>query len=344
MIQIQYVKEQPTKESCNSSNHHELCPFQIDIDQQTITIDEKWWHNELMSSTRQTLIEYFKTKGIQFNLSPTVRNSSTHTTRITLNKNEIFWELYLTFLHQFDAQHWINNLFNRNDFRIIKLTKGLITYLQEKALLFNCGRNLKISDLLGDIETNSCWKSCCESLDVFGDCFVKLSQTSGKHDREVTPISSPGQLLKYLINSKTLLKCYQKFLDSQNDGIQVDIYLIVKPWDKKINDTNEFRVFYFNHKITAISQQKWYSKVHLNFSVHQMVKSLLTKIQSLSQLPYTCCIFDVYYDLDKNETNFIEINPWGMWNAAGSSLFHWLKDESILYSSSDETVVRLFIE
>lgn len=339
MIKIEYINEQPTKDTCNSSNHHDLCPFEIESNQKKIIVDENWWNHQLIADSRQKLTHHFGNIGYQLIVLPDVKNSIP-----SIDKTEIFWDIYLVFLHQFDAQHWLNSLFDVNEFKTIPLTKGFIKFLQEKALLFNCGRDLKISSLLDEIESNSCWQQCCQSLksfNNFGSCFVKLSQTSGKHDREVIPISSPEQLLKYLINSKTLLKCYQSFEELQTGGIPIDIYLIMRPWDAKITDFNEFRVFYYNRKITGVSQQKWYSKINVPFLVEQMIASLQQKIQNLYDFPYSSCVFDVYFDVEKNQTEFIEINPWGNWNASGSSLFHWIRDEQILCSSGEEIEIRL---
>jgi hypothetical protein len=336
MIKIEYITEQPTKETCNSSNHHHLCPFAIDSTLKTITVDDNWWNHQVIQDSRQKLINHFQCVGYKLIVLPDVKNSNP-----SIDKNDIFWDIYLTFLHQFDAQYWLNSLFDANEFRMIYLTKSFIRFLHEKALLFNCGRDLKISSLLEDIESDSCWQQCCESLKTFDTCFVKLSQTSGKHDREVSPISTPEQLLLYLINSKTLLKCYQSFEESKTGGIPLDIYLIVKPWDTQITDFNEFRVFYYNHKITAISQQKWYSQINIPFHSEQMITTLQQKIRNLNDFPYSSCVFDVYFDIERNQTEFIEINPWGNWNASGSSLFHWVKDEQILYSSGEEIVLRL---
>jgi hypothetical protein len=102
-------------------------------------------------------------------------------------------------------------------------------------------------------------------------------------------------------------------------------------------------VFYYNHKITAISQQKWYSQINIPFHSEQMITTLQQKIRNLNDFPYSSCVFDVYFDIERNQTEFIEINPWGNWNASGSSLFHWVKDEQILYSSGEEIVLRLFV-
>lgn len=337
---LEFVNDQPTKEICNTSNHHDLCPFEIDEINKIIVIDKVWWNEELFEISREQATARVKFLGYELILHENFAKTSR-----TIVKNDLFWYLYLLFLEQFDAQHWLNCLFPQSDFRIVKLTSALIKFLQEKSLLFNCGRQLKISTLLGDIESNACWKQCCDALASVGtECFVKLSQTSGKHDREVVPISTLSELLAYLINSKTLLKCYQKFTDSNAIGIPNEIYLVIRPWNDRINENNEFRVFYYKNKITAVSQQKWFSRIPFNFPIESMVDSLQFKIDQLTHLPYDSCVFDVYYDVTKNETEFIEINPWGNWNAAGSSLFHWLKDEKILYSQTADVVVRLFKE
>ena len=44
--------------------------------------------------------------------------------------------------------------------------------------------------------------------------------------------------------------------------------------------------------------------------------------------------------LENDEPYFIEINPFGKEYPSGSSLFHWIIDEDILYGKSDKIYFR----
>lgn len=335
-VKVEYIKEKPEKGWYNTSNHHHLCPFLINSDEMCVMIDKTWWKTCLLSKTCQKLEESLNSFNYKIIFSSNVVSDEKTT------KHEIFWIIYNLYLHQFDAEYWISSLFNQSEYRMIKLTKDLIKFLKEQSLLFNCGRELKYRSLLQELSNDKNWQECCESIRHFNQCFVKLSQTSGKNDRKLEPISSFEQLLEFLTNSVTMLKIYEKFLETFSKNQSFDIFLIVRPWDNDIDENNEFRVFYHKNQIVAISQQKWFSPISIDFSIDQMISSLIAKIKSLVNFPYSSCVFDVYFNRKKNVVHFIEINPWGSWNAAGSSLFHWIRDETV-FENSDSIVLRLFI-
>jgi hypothetical protein len=146
------------------------------------------------------------------------------------------------------------------------------------------------------------------------------------------------------------------------DTEKIIIYLF--PFNELISDSNEFRVFVSNNKITAISQQACYSKFVIDLNLLSSNANFVNLDKDLTipnQLElYTQIIVDYFdfkikptfdqinsytydfaicYDKKNNQFNpyFIEPNSFGKEYAAGSALFHWLLDEDKLYGLSYET-------
>jgi hypothetical protein len=118
------------------------------------------------------------------------------------------------------------------------------------------------------------------------------------------------------------------------------IYLI--PW-VPIHKFKEWRVFVYKNQITAISQQHLYESNKLlsdlepedrDQLIHGWIRIITDyfntqvkeKILSMSNYVYD---FAIGEDI---KPYFIEINPFGKEYSSGSSLFHWLIDESKLYN------------
>lgn len=125
---------------------------------------------------------------------------------------------------------------------------------------------------------------------------------------------------------------------------KMKLYLL--PW-MNIDMSKEFRVFVCNDKITCISQQRWYeeNKFLNNFQVEEreiIIISIINKIESYFKSKIVKEIIHIHnYTidicfLDDDLLYFIEINPFGKEYCAGSSLFHWIIDEEILYDKNNE--------
>lgn len=120
------------------------------------------------------------------------------------------------------------------------------------------------------------------------------------------------------------------------DMTKLNIYLI--PWIN-IEEKNEFRVFVYKHKITTISQQNLYKKLHIddipikiNIIVKYFYEVINEKINWISNYIYDFAI------INDNEPYFIEINPFGKEMSSGSALFHWLLDEDVLYNETTNDI------
>lgn len=167
--------------------------------------------------------------------------------------------------------------------------------------------------------------------DIFGvtGFFVKVNNVSLKYGKHGL---GPYYNMRSIIES--CVTCIKGHTPIRWNTTQLDIYLI--PW-VKVEPNNEFRVFVYKNKITAISQQNLYSVLYNDISIQEIPNKLTiildyfnnvvtNKINWISNYTYDFAIVD-------NKPYFIEMNCFGKEYAAGSALFHWILDEKILYNS-----------
>lgn len=167
--------------------------------------------------------------------------------------------------------------------------------------------------------------------DIFGvtGFFVKVNNVSLKYGKHGL---GPYYNMRSIIES--CVTCTKGHTPIRSNTKQLDIYLI--PW-VKVEPNNEFRVFVYKNKITAISQQNLYSVLYDDISIQEIHARLTIimdyfndvikyKINWLANYTYDFAIVD-------NKPYFIEMNCFGKEYAAGSALFHWILDEKILYNS-----------
>ena len=174
--------------------------------------------------------------------------------------------------------------------------------------------------------------------------FVRTESVSLKYGQHG---AGPYINLKQIMES--LVSCKQHHCPLDKKIPIIKLYLL--EWKENLNTDLEFRMFVNNNKITAISQQNIYSK-----------NNILSKLQYNEIIDYLDKLIEYYenvikrkithiqeYTIDiaiiENKPYFIEINCFGKEYAAGSSLFHWLIDENILYGkNSDKIYFRYIIE
>jgi hypothetical protein len=125
---------------------------------------------------------------------------------------------------------------------------------------------------------------------------------------------------------------------------KIDIYLL--PW-VNIEPVNEYRVFVYNNKITAISQQDLYNQLYNEVEIQKIPENIQRIVQYFEEeiKQKINWISSYTYDFAFVDGNpyFIEMNSFGKEYAAGSSLFHWLLDEDVLYNSENDIEFRYVI-
>lgn len=166
--------------------------------------------------------------------------------------------------------------------------------------------------------------------------FVRVNNVSLKYGIHGT---GPYTNIKDIIESS--VTCMKGHTPIYPNVSKLDIYLL--PW-VNIEKVNEFRVFVFNNKITAISQQNLYQtlyntqsleKIHENLQliVDYFTHEIVDKITWISSYNYDFAIVD-------GKPYFIEMGCFGKEYAAGSALFHWILDEDILYGKNGDNIIE----
>ena len=202
-----------------------------------------------------------------------------------------------------------------------------------------CSQTGKFSQLFEDEMDEICSKLEKQSdiSQIFNGVgyFVRVNNVSLKYGQHKEgPYYSLRQILESIVSSirgHTPIKSYTTNLD---------IYLM--EWIE-ILPKDEFRVFVYQNKITAISQQNIYSQLlntNLNIPNHIFELEIKEKLDIIVKYFYDDIVKKIdwinSYSIDmaiiNSQAYFIELNSFGKEYAAGSSLFHWLLDEPTLYN------------
>jgi len=170
---------------------------------------------------------------------------------------------------------------------------------------------------------------------IFSDkgYFVRVNNVSLKYGQHK---EGPYYSFKQILESIT--SCISGHTPIYLDTTELIIYLI--DWIE-IKPKDEFRVFVFENKITAISQQNLYSRLFsedknnsnfelelkkkLDIIVNYFYSTMINSINWISSYTFDFAIVDL-------KPYLIELNSFGKEYAAGSALFHWILDELILYN------------
>ncbi len=170
--------------------------------------------------------------------------------------------------------------------------------------------------------------------------FIRTENVSLKYGQHgIGPYYNIQQIIESLVSSTA------GHTPIYPDTTEITLYFI--PFNDKINDSNEWRVFVNNNKITAISQQACYSVYqpdtyfhyleNIDLIVHTNAEIIVNYFESIvrKNIHWTTSYtydFALYYDPTTNllVPYFIEPNSFGAQYAAGSSLFHWVLDENKL--------------
>jgi hypothetical protein len=179
-------------------------------------------------------------------------------------------------------------------------------------------------------------------LKINGGHFIRFENVSlknGKHG--CIPYTSFKQILESMVTSRIAHSPVYDRLD------KLQMYMI--PW-VNINEFKEYRVFVYEKKITAVSQQNLYASNEilknlepdvLTNTIHKHIDIL---VEHFNKVVKPNIILENYvYDfalLPDDKPYFIEINSYGKEYTSGSSLFHWIIDESKLYSKTGDIYFR----
>lgn len=170
---------------------------------------------------------------------------------------------------------------------------------------------------------------------IEGQYFIRFDSASPKDGTVEFPITNPASVIMALITSK-------RALTSLNIGYNK---LYFMDFDPEFNNHKEVRVFVKSNKVTCISQYDSYRSGYFNqFSdenLIQITKNIVNEIENvlipLISHKLNTNDFTVDYLVKKDlSIKLIELNSFGYWLSAGSCLFNWNTDRTILYDKNNE--------
>uniref|UniRef100_A0A6C0EAT9 ATP-grasp domain-containing protein n=1 Tax=viral metagenome TaxID=1070528 RepID=A0A6C0EAT9_9ZZZZ len=209
----------------------------------------------------------------------------------------------------------------RTDYKTVQFTRLETEALREAAKIYSFTGNLLVTI------TNIIEKYAYVN-DMLDNSFVRSDSASLKYgihkNKKYTDIKD---IIESIITAPRTHSPLNKY----------DLKLYIVPW---VDIKYEFRVFVHNKKITAISPQ------HIKTCCYE--DRMMLKIANIIVDNYETDIkdkfdFDICYDIGITQDYkpyFIEANPFGKKYSSGSAIFHWIRDEDILYGKLDKIYIR----
>jgi len=129
------------------------------------------------------------------------------------------------------------------------------------------------------------------------------------------------------------------------------LYLV--PWNDKWHqpESVEFRVFCYHGKTTAITQYNWAKEIGVNKYRNEIETASreiirfceVDVIPHLSNETQGNWTIDVVFNFTTKKTELVEVNSFGCELAAGSGLFHWVRDMEVMYGKTGYVEFRYVI-
>ncbi|KAI4658932.1 uncharacterized protein J4E79_006692 [Alternaria viburni] len=225
------------------------------------------------------------------------------------------------------------------------------------------------TSLLNDVvETLLCTKSgkkLAGLLDGKRQWFIRLDQMSPKDSPMggKLPSSTCEDVITKICSSMRAYGCLtREFEDAKKEGREMEIKLVLNPWDEGMDAGKEFRVFVpppaaktgreanaAEFEISAISQYRWPMRFEApwGFDLQRTVelvdvgaKKVLEDIVSYAEKELSEEIMGLLlrygfsYDValqQNGSVQLVEINPFGALSGCGACLFNWVLDGKVLY-------------
>lgn len=249
---------------------------------------------------------------------------------------------YLDVLSQTSAKYWIDNF--KKEYHVINIDKKEIRWLKEAERAGQVTGNFPnmYKDELDEfVEKYKHLESVLKSRKYF----VRTEHVSLKYGcHKCGPYDSVQKIVESLVTSRSGHSPLSNIMYNHD----IKLYLI--PY-VNIDSDQEFRVFIYNNKITAISQQNLYQP-NLTLSKQSTDKQLTTisswvnLINDYFNLNIKGAITHIksyildFAIIDNNIPYPIELNTFGHQYSSGSALFEWTRDHDILYGKHDKIHFR----
>lgn len=319
---------QDNKGNYNTTNLHEYDPYLWNEDKKTLFVDCDWWKNTLTDFAKKTVEKRI------VKLSSSIVINHDEKVIVPHQRVDSAAELcmYKTYLDAHDFNVWYQSLEitvpGTANVYMIELTP------EDKRSLAEIARKHMKEAKPIDVEDENNLQFLKVAKIILEDedddeslvWFMRLSGTSGKNEVPLEPVKYAAEVLKNLVSNVL-------FLHQEYEREEKDTWLILKPWNDKIEKKNEFRVFFCNGKITGVSQQHWQQLFCYSDDELDVVENAILSANFLQSgtAPYTSFVADVWVSFETSICYLIEYNPFGAHCGAGSSLFEWERDYNILY-------------
>jgi hypothetical protein len=341
MIELQQRFSVPS--NCNSNNHREYRPYIIVNNTTTMVIGNDWYWKQLVTQTRNHIELILK----HFQIEKQLVDSVTVPHDVDVEKHkDIYVQIYKAYLNQFDYHMWYPSVKDimTNGAVVLELSGSDVIQLEKKAELHHTTDESYTMTV--DDQKDFSTEFIQQVKQFVNKCddgvFVRLTNTSSKNEQILKPLDSTSDVLNFLIRSRTFYSTYNIVLHPVY-AFPREVYAIMMPWNNKLDLNNEYRVFIYKNKVVAISQQQWFSSKYFSeYHCNQVAQSIQSYYNDKlkARLPYPSVVLDVWVD-SNYQTHLIECNPWGCYNASGSSLFHWIKDYEILHQEQDDVTTYM---
>lgn len=315
----------------NTNNHHSFAPYCVIRDPLNqklpkLMILDRFWSTYLSPESRCIIID---DSSIELMIVDSFR--AINEPKVQSLDDDVFAMVYRLYGDQYHFDRYYPKLRHLlpQHIQIVQLSREWRNHLIDLSKMDQIDRMNHLDSSFSSIINDSLQKIGSN------DIFMKLSTTSAKNDVPIQPYSSLNQIVYALTNNRELLRQ----LGRSNDHLS----LILMPFNHSISSKNEFRVYVDQGKIRAICPQQWSS---VQFFSDEDVVQIIEKIERLvndvvaANPTMHSGVFDVYIT---DQAHLIEINTWGCFGPAGSSLFHWIKDRLDDFGSStinDEWITK----
>jgi hypothetical protein len=206
--------------------------------------------------------------------------------------------------------------------------------------------------------------------------FIRLDQMAPKDSPYggKAPSTSMADVLTKLCSSMRARDCLldeQKTADAEGREVQLD--LVLNPWDEDMDIATEFRVFVpppaargapstlHSLCVAAVSQYKWHAPFASPFGfdaehtaelVCAGAEALLNEIRSFlrdetsPKIQELLVEYGFVFDVSLRrggEVVLVEVNPFGAMSICGACLFQWVRDGRVVYGFEGEVVVKVAV-
>ncbi|KAK9823852.1 hypothetical protein WJX72_005938 [[Myrmecia] bisecta] len=187
--------------------------------------------------------------------------------------------------------------------------------------------------------------------------FARFSSVSLKDGRGTGPDGNHGpfrtgkEIITAIVTSHRAMNQLRRKLKDPAVGFPTTLYLLL--WQDSMFSGNEFRVFVYQRRITAVSQYDHLGDNGWGDCADSTLEAVVDNMQALLAdilarsallgvtLPDNFTMDILCLPQEQFKVEMIELNCFGAQLAAGSCLFHWVHDYDQLHSDGEDVELRV---